>query len=77
MQVEILGTMEEKELYCELLSFNNKQILELGCGQAEKTLDIAERGENCFIIASEVDPIQSEKNRESITQKNFLSPWLE
>ncbi len=46
----------------ETLNLDNKTILELGCGEAAKTIDIANRGFNRKIIACEVDEIQHEKN---------------
>lgn len=46
----------------ETLNLNNKTILELGCGNAIKTIDIANNGFNRQIIAYEVDEIQHKKN---------------
>lgn len=46
----------------ETLSLNNKTILELGCGAAQKTIDIATNGFDRKIIACEVDEIQHKKN---------------
>lgn len=45
----------------ETLNLNNKTILELGCGNAIKTIDIANNGFNRQIIAYEVDEIQHKK----------------
>ena len=47
----------ETEIYNRLLSFDNKHILELGCGTAEKTRDIATSGVNRKITALEVDQV--------------------
>lgn len=44
------------------LNLNNKIILELGCGDASKTIDIATNGFDRKIIACEVDKIQHQKN---------------
>ncbi len=46
----------------ETLNLNNKTILELGCGKASKTIEIATNGFNRKIIACEVDTIQHQKN---------------
>lgn len=46
----------------ESLNLNNKTILELGCGAAEKTITIANSGFERKVIACEVDTIQHEKN---------------
>ena len=52
----------EDEVYNRLLSLDNKHILELGCGGAEKTRDIATSGVNRRITALEVDQIAHQKN---------------
>ena len=52
----------EAEVYNRLLSLDNKHILELGCGLAEKTHDIATSGVNRRITALEVDQDAHEKN---------------
>ena len=52
----------EAEVYNRLLSLDNKHILELGCGRAEKTRDIATSGVNRRITALEVDRIAHGKN---------------
>lgn len=52
----------EDEVYNRLLSLDNKHILELGCGGAEKTRDIATSGVNRRITALEVDEIAHQKN---------------
>jgi SAM-dependent methyltransferase len=52
----------EPEIYNHLLSLDNKHILELGCGSAEITRDIATSGVDRKITALEVDEIAHEKN---------------
>jgi len=52
----------EDKVYNRLLSFDNKHILELGCGLAGKTRDIATAGVNRRITALEVDTIAHGKN---------------
>lgn len=52
----------ETEIYNRLLSLDNKHILELGCGSAEITRDIATSGANRKISAFEVDEIAHAKN---------------
>ncbi len=52
----------EYEIYNELLSLDGKHILELGCGSAEITRNIATSGKNRKITALEVDDIAHEKN---------------
>ena len=52
----------ETEIYNRLLSLDNKHILELGCGSAEITRNIATAGAGRKITALEVDEIAHEKN---------------
>ncbi len=52
----------ESEVYNDLLSLDGKHILELGCGSAEITRNIATSGVNRKITALEVDQIAHEKN---------------
>lgn len=52
----------EPEIYNRLLSLDNKHILELGCGSAEKTRNIATSGANRKITALEVDELAHQKN---------------
>lgn len=54
----------ETEIYHRLLSLDNKTILELGCGSAEITRDIAIAGVGRKITALEVDEIAFEKTRQ-------------
>ncbi|MDX2419108.1 MAG: methyltransferase domain-containing protein [Xanthomonadales bacterium] len=52
----------EAEVYNRMLSLDNKHILELGCGTAQKTRDIATSGVNRKITALEVDVTAHQKN---------------
>ncbi|GMR15033.1 MAG: class I SAM-dependent methyltransferase [Gammaproteobacteria bacterium] len=52
----------ESEIYNRLLSLDGKHILELGCGNAEITRDIATSGADRKITALEVDEIAHGKN---------------
>ena len=52
----------ETEVFNRLLSLDNKHILELGCGSAEITRNIATSGAGRKITALEVDEIAHEKN---------------
>lgn len=52
----------EPEIYNRLLSLDGKHILELGCGSAEITRNIATSGIDRKITALEVDEIAHEKN---------------
>lgn len=56
-------TIEEIYLL-ETLNLDNKTILELGCGAASMTKQIAQNGFNRKIIACEVDKMQHKKNLE-------------
>ena len=51
----------ETEIYHRLLSLDNKTILELGCGSAEITRDIATSGVGRKVTALEVDDFAYEK----------------
>ena len=53
---------DESEIIEQALSLNNKTILELGCGKADKTRLIATTGQERTIIATEVDETQHSKN---------------
>ena len=52
----------ESEIYNRLLELDGKHILELGCGCAEITRNIATSGADRIITALEVDEIAHEKN---------------
>jgi ubiquinone/menaquinone biosynthesis C-methylase UbiE len=59
-QIEV--SCPEHEIYNHLLSLDGKHILELGCGSAEITRNIATSGTDRKITALEVDDIAHEKN---------------
>lgn len=52
----------EDNIYNRLLSLDNKHIVELGCGSADITRNIATTGTNRKITALEVDEVAHEKN---------------
>jgi 16S rRNA A1518/A1519 N6-dimethyltransferase RsmA/KsgA/DIM1 with predicted DNA glycosylase/AP lyase activity len=56
----------EPEIYNRLLTLDNKHILELGCGAAIKTRNIATTGANRKLTALEVDEIAHQKNQQTI-----------
>ena len=62
IQENVERTCPESEIYNALLSLDGKRILELGCGTAMLTREIATEGQNRQIIATEVDEQQHEKN---------------
>jgi len=55
-------TCPEYEIYETLLSLDDKNILELGCGKAELTRQIATHGGNRRLTATEVDEFQHNQN---------------
>lgn len=55
-------TCTEPEIYNRLLELDNKHILELGCGSAVITRNIATSGSGRKVTALEVDEIAHEKN---------------
>lgn len=59
-QIEV--NCPEPEIYNRLLTLDNKHILELGCGAAIKTRNIATSGSNRRLTALEVDEIAHQKN---------------
>ncbi|MEK6664705.1 MAG: class I SAM-dependent methyltransferase [Pseudomonadota bacterium] len=59
---QIDANCPETEIYNRLLALDNKHILELGCGSAEITRNIATSGAGRKITALEVDEIAHEKN---------------
>ncbi len=73
MKISIQNTeriCDEREVYEQLLSFQDAEVLELGCGKADKTLAIAEGGKVRKIVALEVDEIQHAENlRRSIPSR--------
>lgn len=76
---QITRTCTEQEIYEPLLSLDNKKILELGCGKAEITRQIASRGTNRRITATEVDRVQHDKNLliEDLPNVTFLAAGAE
>lgn len=64
----------ETEVYHGLLSLDGKHILELGCGSAMITRDIAEKGGNRRITALEVDEIAHANNLQitDLPNVNFM-----
>jgi ubiquinone/menaquinone biosynthesis C-methylase UbiE len=61
-QIPIEKTCKEREILNTVLSFDHKNILELGCGKAKLTRIIAQGGEGRYVTATEVDKIQHDKN---------------
>lgn len=59
---KIFVNCPEAEIYNRLLSLDGKQILELGCGSAEITRNIAASCTDCRVTALEVDEIAHQKN---------------
>jgi len=53
---------DEREIYESRLPLDSANLLELGCGKADKTRAIAETGRVASIVALEVDEIQHAKN---------------
>lgn len=52
----------ESEIYTSLLPLDNAVVLELGCGKAQHTREIAEKSGASSVVAMEVDEIQHELN---------------
>jgi ubiquinone/menaquinone biosynthesis C-methylase UbiE len=63
-QKTIDRTCPESEIYNEVLTLDDRNILELGCGTAELTRAIASDGRNRYITALEVDERQHKINLE-------------
>ena len=62
-----------EEFLIESLNLNNKTILELGCGDAQKSIKLATNGFDRKVIACEVDEVQYKKNLEKdIANIEFL-----
>jgi len=55
-------TCAESEIFEQILSLDGKEILELGCGNADLTRLIATSGHDRNITATEVDEVQHTKN---------------
>ena len=62
----------ESEIYNDMLSLDNKHILELGCGSADITRNIASSGANRKITALEVDELAHEKNLQITDLPNVI-----
>ena len=58
----IVRTCDEQEIINELLSLDHKNIMEIGCGKAAITRNIATNGVGRQIIAFEIDEIQHQEN---------------
>jgi len=72
----------EFEILSRMLPYEGARVLELGCGAAEKTREIAERTEVSEIVAAEIDPIQHAKNLQiedlpSVSFKSFAAEAIE
>ncbi len=67
-------TCPEPQIFESVLSLDNKNILELGCGDAMLTRKIASAGEGRSILATEVDRLQHDKNRliHDLPNVNFI-----
>jgi SAM-dependent methyltransferase len=61
-EAEIETTCVEAEIYERLLDLDDKHILELGCGSAQITRNIATTGSGRRVTALEVDEIAHNKN---------------
>jgi ubiquinone/menaquinone biosynthesis C-methylase UbiE len=70
-QDNIVQVCDERDIYNTLLSFDNKHIIELGCGTAMHTREIAAHGSGCTLHAYEVDQLQLSKNLE-LTNTNDI-----
>ena len=57
-----VATMDEADVYNELLPLDGARVIELGCGDATHTRAIAETGRPASVLACEVDTLQHEKN---------------
>jgi ubiquinone/menaquinone biosynthesis C-methylase UbiE len=66
---------DELEVLCELVPLDGARLLELGCGAAEKTRQIAERTGVASIVAAEVDRVQLARHLASsdLTKVTFKS----
>ncbi len=53
---------DELDVLSELVPLRGARVLELGCGAAEKTRQMVERGGATAVVAAEVDEIQHGKN---------------
>ena len=67
----ITRTCKEAEIYESLLRLDGAKVLELGCGKADHTRNIAQAHPSAQIIAAEVDRIQHAKNIASAPPANL------
>ena len=67
----ITRTCKEAEIYESLLKLDGAKVLELGCGKADHTRNIAQAHPGAQIIAAEVDRIQHTKNLETAPPANL------
>jgi len=78
-QENIRTVCNEPEVWERLLPLDHADILELGCGTAELTRQIAEKGTDRRITAMEVDKIQHAKNLQvnGLPNVNFVAGGAE
>lgn len=67
----IARTCSESEIYEPLLALGGASILELGCGKADPSRNIAGAHPDAKIVAAEVDPIQHAQNLASARPSNL------
>lgn len=63
-EVAIARCCEERVVIAELLELDGRQILEIGCGRAELTRELAQGGPGRQLLALEVDEVQHALNLE-------------
>ena len=68
---DINRTCQEEAVYEELLALDGASVLELGCGKANHTRNIAAAHPGARIVAAEVDAIQHAKNLASERPANL------
>jgi len=71
MHPNITRTCMESEVYESLLELDGANVLELGCGKADHTRNIAQAHPGASIIAAEVDRIQHAENLASARPANL------
>lgn len=67
----VTRTCKEVEIYESQLELDDMKILELGCGKADHTRNIAQAHPSAQVIAAEVDAIQHAKNLASEPPSNI------
>jgi ubiquinone/menaquinone biosynthesis C-methylase UbiE len=67
----VTRTCKEAEIYESLLKLDGAKVLELGCGKADHTRNMAQAHPSAQIIAAEVDQIQHAKNLASVPPANL------